>query len=129
MTDAQRSFEDAMQMRRHILGDEYVDRAASDQSEAGMDFQRYIISSSWSVWTRPGLGTRERSLLVLAMTAALGRMEEFALHVRSVERAGVKDDELDEVVLQIAAYCGGPAGIAARRALVAERNNESMLGR
>ena len=64
---------------------------------------------------------RDRSLLVLVMTAALGRMEEFRLHARSAARAGVTDEELDELPFQIAAYCGAPAGIAARRALLAAR--------
>jgi 4-carboxymuconolactone decarboxylase len=63
------------------------------------------------------LSTRDRSLLVLAMTAALGRMEEFKIHARAHERTGVTDDELDELLFQIAAYCGGPAGLSAKRAL------------
>ena len=67
------------------------------------------------------LATRDRALLVLAMTAALGRMEEFRLHVGARSRTGVSDDELDELLFQIAAYCGAPAGISARRQVKAVR--------
>ena len=80
---------------------------------------------AWGVWTRGGpLTTRDRSLLVMAMTAALGRMEEFRLHASSTAQTGVTDDEVDELLFQIAAYCGAPAAVAARReirALRAER--------
>ena len=77
---------------------------------------------AWGVWARGGaLSTRDRSLLVLAMTAALGRMEEFRLHAGATDRTGVTDDELDELLFQIAAYCGAPAGNAAKRALLAVR--------
>jgi 4-carboxymuconolactone decarboxylase len=77
---------------------------------------------AWGVWTRAGaLTPRDRSLLVMAMTAGLGRMEEFRLHASSAPRTGVTDEELDELLFQIAAYCGAPAGIAARRSLQAVR--------
>jgi 4-carboxymuconolactone decarboxylase len=84
---------------------------------------------AWGVWARGGpLAPRDRSLLVLAMTAALGRMEEFRLHAGSASRAGVTDAEVDELLFQIAAYCGAPAGVAARRVvkeLRAARPSES----
>jgi 4-carboxymuconolactone decarboxylase len=81
------------------------------------------------VWTRGGpLSTRDRSLLVMAMTAALGRMEEFSLHASANERTGVTDEELDELVFQIAAYCGVPAGNSARRALNAVRARRDGRG-
>ena len=111
-------------MRRAVLGDAYVDGQAADpgQDPAAAQFQDYITSTAWGVWAREGaLTRRDRSLLVLVMTAALGRMEEFRLHARSAARAGVTDEELDELPFQIAAYCGAPAGIAARRALLAAR--------
>ena len=73
---------------------------------------------AWGVWARGGpFSTRDRSLLVLAMTAALGRMEEFKLHASARSRTGVSDAELDELPFQVAAYCGAPAGVAARRAI------------
>jgi 4-carboxymuconolactone decarboxylase len=109
-------------MRRRVLGDEYVDRVAADADAAAAEFQDYITSMAWGVWTRDGaLTTRDRSLLVMAMTAALGRMEEFRLHAGSAARAGVTDEEVDELLFQIAAYCGAPAGVAARRNIVAVR--------
>lgn len=112
------ALEAARGMRRAMLGDAYVDGVSADPSAAARDFQDYITASAWGVWTREGpLSTRDRSLIVLAMTAALGRMEEFELHVRSTPQTGVSDDELDELLFQIAAYCGAPAGVSARRSL------------
>jgi 4-carboxymuconolactone decarboxylase len=111
---------DALALRRQMLGDAYVDSVAVDPGAdpAGAEFQEYITSMAWGVWARGGaLSPRDRSLLVLAMTAALGRMEEFRLHASSTPRTGVTDDELDELIFQIAAYCGAPAGIAARRSV------------
>nr|MDT0667286.1 carboxymuconolactone decarboxylase family protein [Micromonospora sp. DSM 115978] len=112
--------------RRAVLGDAYVDRAAADASGTGpdgtgtdqtsKDFQDYITSMAWGVWSREGaLSRRDRSLLVLAMTAALGRMEEFHLHATSAPNAGVTDEEVDELLFQVAAYCGAPAGVSAKR--------------
>jgi 4-carboxymuconolactone decarboxylase len=110
-------------MRRAILGDAYVDRATADPDPVASEFQDYLTSMAWGVWTRSGgaLSTRDRSLLVMAMTAALGRMEEFVLHASSTSRTGVTDEELDELLFQIAAYCGVPAGVAARRGIQAAR--------
>jgi 4-carboxymuconolactone decarboxylase len=108
----------ARALRRAVLGDAYVDAQAADPNPVMAEFSEYLTSMAWGVWARGGaLSTRDRSLLVLAMTAALGRMEEFKLHAASSERAGVTPDELDELLFQIAAYCGGPAGLSAKRAL------------
>jgi 4-carboxymuconolactone decarboxylase len=112
----------ARAMRRAMLGDAHVDRATSDPDPVAAEFQDYVTATAWGVWTRGGaLSTRDRSLLVMAMTAALGRMEEFELHASSIARTGVTDEEIDELLFQIAAYCGVPAGIAARRAVGAVR--------
>ena len=112
----------ARAMRRAVLGDAYVDAATATADPAAAEFQDYLTSMAWGVWTRGGpLSTRDRSLLVLAMTAALGRMEEFRLHASSTSRAGVTDAEVDELIFQIAAYCGAPAGVAARRSIQAVR--------
>ena len=112
----------ARALRRAMLGDDYVDAQAADPNPTLGQFQDYVTSMAWGVWARDGaLSPRDRSLLVLAMTAALGRMEEFALHAGAQARTGVTDDELDELLFQIAAYCGAPAGNAARRALQAVR--------
>ena len=104
--------------RRSVLGDEYVDAVTSDADPAATEFQDFLTSTAWGVWTREGpLSTRDRSLLVLAMTAALGRMEEFRLHATAAPRAGVTDDEIDELLFQLVAYCGAPAGVSARRVI------------
>ena len=112
----------ARALRRSVLGDAYVDAQAADPNPTMAEFQDYLTASAWGVWARGGaLSTRDRSLLVLAMTAALGRMEEFTLHAGASHRAGVTPDELDELLFQIAAYCGAPAGLSAKRALQAVR--------
>jgi 4-carboxymuconolactone decarboxylase len=112
----------ARAMRRAVLGDEYVDGVTADPDPVAAEFQDYLTATAWGVWARGGaLTPRDRSLLVLAMTAALGRMEEFRLHAGSTPRTGVTDDELDELLFQIAAYCGAPAGVAARREIQAVR--------
>jgi 4-carboxymuconolactone decarboxylase len=115
----------ARAMRRAMLGDDYVDSQTADPNPVLAEFQDYLTSLAWGVWARGGaLSTRDRSLLVLAMTAALGRMDEFRLHASARERTGVTDDELDELLFQIAAYCGAPAGLSAKRALQAVRAGE-----
>ena len=112
----------ALAMRRAMLGDEYVDGQQSDPDPLTQEFQDYVTSMAWGVWARGGaLSPRDRSLLVMAMTAALGRMEEFKLHASAQARTGVTDAEIDELLFQIAAYCGAPAGIAARRQIKAAR--------
>jgi 4-carboxymuconolactone decarboxylase len=109
---------------RAMLGPEYVDAQTSDPNPVMREFSDYLTSMAWGVWTRDGaLSTRDRSLVVLAMTAALGRMDEFR-HVSARSRTGVTDDELDELLFQIAAYCGAPAGVSARRSLLAVRADE-----
>jgi 4-carboxymuconolactone decarboxylase len=119
-------FEASRAMRRAMLGAEYVDAQTSDPNPVMGEFSDYLTSMAWGVWTRGGaLSTRDRSLVVLAMTAALGRMDEFRLHVSARSRTGVTDDELDELLFQIAAYCGAPAGVSARRSLLAVRAEES----
>ncbi len=112
----------ARAMRRAMLGDAYVDRVTADPDPVAAEFQDYLTSMAWGVWTRGGaLTTRDRSLLVMAMTAALGRMEEFRLHAGSTAQTGVTDAEIDELLFQIAAYCGAPAGVSARREIQAMR--------
>jgi 4-carboxymuconolactone decarboxylase len=108
--------------RRSVLGDEYVDSVTSETDPTAIEFQDYLTATAWGVWAREGaLSTRDRSLLVLAMTATLGRMEEFRLHAQAAPRAGVSDAEIDELIFQLVAYCGGPAGLSARRVIRALR--------
>jgi 4-carboxymuconolactone decarboxylase len=112
----------ARALRRSVLGDAYVDAQAADPNPTMGEFQEYLTATAWGVWARGGpLSTRDRSLLVLAMLAALGRMDEFKLHAGASHRAGVTPDEVDELLFQIAAYCGAPAGLSAKRALQAVR--------
>jgi 4-carboxymuconolactone decarboxylase len=116
----------AFAMRRAMLGDEYVDAQTGDDDPITKEFQDYVTSTAWGVWTRGGaLSPRDRSLLVMAMTAALGRMEEFRLHASSTPQTGVTDEEINELLFQIAAYCGVPAGISARREIRAVRSARS----
>ena len=105
-----------------MLGDAYVDGMTADSDPVANEFQDYLTSMAWGVWARGGaLSPRDRSLLVMAMTAALGRMEEFTLHASSSPQTGVSDEEMDELLFQIAAYCGAPAALAARRSIRAVR--------
>lgn len=121
-TDANKALAEAYAKRRSILGDAYVDGQAAGANPALEEFQDHLTAMAWGVWAREGaLSPRDRSLLVLAMTAALGRMDEFRLHAAAQERTGVTDDELDELLFQIAAYCGAPAGVSAKRALLEVR--------
>jgi 4-carboxymuconolactone decarboxylase len=105
----------AYAIRRRMLGDAYVDAASAAADPILQEFQDYVTSVAWSVWTRNGLSTRDRAMLVLAMTAALGRMDEFRLHLTNTARTGVTDDEVNELVFQVTAYCGAPAGVSAMR--------------
>ena len=116
--DDTNALQQAYAKRRSVLGDEYVDAMTSDPDPVAKEFQDFLTSTAWGVWTREGpLSTRDRSLLVLAMTAALGRMEEFRLHASAAPNAGVTDAEVDELMYQLVAYCGAPAGVSARRVI------------
>jgi 4-carboxymuconolactone decarboxylase len=120
--DSNERLEAARVMRRAMLGDAYVDAQTADPDPVAQEFQDHLTLQAWGVWTREGaLTPRDRSLLVMAMTAALGRMEEFRLHASSQAQTGVTDAEIDELCFQLAAYCGAPAGISARRAVKAVR--------
>jgi 4-carboxymuconolactone decarboxylase len=120
--DESEHLEAAYAVRRAMLGDEYVDRQVAATDQASQEFQDFVTATAWGVWARGGaLSTRDRSLLVMAMTAALGRMEEFKIHASSSAQTGVTDEEIDELLFQIAAYCGVPAGVSAKREVRAIR--------
>ena len=115
---------DAWAVRRRVLGDDYVDARLAEVADdpAGADFQSYLTEMAWGVWARGGpLSLRDRSLLVLAMTAAMGRTDEFRIHATAAPNAGVTDEEIDELIFQITAYCGGPAGLSSRKVVKAIR--------
>ena len=103
-------YDAGMLMRRTVLGEEHVERAAASSTEFTGDFQRYLTENVWGgIWTRPGLERKTRSMLTIAITAALGRLEELELHVRATRNTGVSRDEVKEVLMQVAAYAGVPA--------------------
>jgi 4-carboxymuconolactone decarboxylase len=115
MTDDERH-ERGMEVRRAVLGDEHVDRAEARRSPLTTDFQDYITRCAWGeIWTRPGLDRRTRSCITVAMLVALNRTEELAMHLRAALTNGVSVDELKEVLLQTAVYCGVPAANTAFR--------------
>jgi 4-carboxymuconolactone decarboxylase len=99
-----------MEVRREVLGDEHVDGAIERTTEFTADFQDLITRYAWGeVWTRPGLDRRTRSAITLTALIALGHFDELAMHVRAARRNGLSDDEIKEVLLQSAIYCGVPA--------------------
>lgn len=103
-------FDAGMKVRREVLGDAHVDRAEAVKTPFTQDFQELITRYAWgSVWTRPGLDRRSRSVAVLTAMIALGHWEEFAMHVRAARTNGLSEDEIAEVILQAGIYCGVPA--------------------
>jgi 4-carboxymuconolactone decarboxylase len=109
MDDSDR-YDLGLRTRRNVLGDGYVDRALARRNDFNREFQDLLTRYAWGeIWTRPGLDQRTRRLLVLAMMVALGRHEEFKLHLRAAIEHGVSQDEVKEVLLQAAIYCGVPA--------------------
>ena len=102
--------ESGMKVRRAVLGDAHVDRTLTRRNDFNAEFQELITRYAWGeIWTRPGLPRHTRSLLTLAMMIALNRAEEFKLHVRAAFNNGVSRDQIKEVIMQAAIYCGVPA--------------------
>ena len=115
MNDEERR-ERGMKVRREVLGDEHVDRATKNATGLTREFQDLNTRYAWGeIWTRPGLDRRTRSCITVAMTVALNKPEELALHLKGALRNGVTVDELREVLLQTAVYCGVPAAHTAFR--------------
>ena len=103
------TYDEGMRVRREVLGDEHVDRAEAGKTAFTEDFQELITRYAWgSVWTRPGLDRRTRSVATLTALLALGHWKEFAMHVRAARTNGLTPDEIGEVILQSAVYCGVP---------------------
>lgn len=99
-----------LRTRREVLGDEHVDRAMASTTDFTADFQDFITRYAWGeLWNRPGLSRPERSMITLAVLAALGRDHELALHVRAGLRNGLTPADIREVLLQVAVYAGVPA--------------------
>jgi 3-oxoadipate enol-lactonase/4-carboxymuconolactone decarboxylase len=119
MSDVDRH-QQGMQLRRAVLGDEHVDRAVESTTPFTEDFQDLITRYAWGeIWTRTGLDRRMRSAITMTALVARGHYEELALHVRAALRNGLTTDEIAEVLLHSAVYCGVPAANAAFR--VAQR--------
>jgi 4-carboxymuconolactone decarboxylase len=124
MTD---QHERGMEVRREVLGDEHVDNAIAKTTDFTRDFQDLITRNAWGeIWTRPGLDRRMRSAITMTALIALGHFEELAMHVRAARRNGLSDDEIKEVLLQSAVYCGVPA--ANRAFAIADRVLQEEVG-
>ncbi|ALP64993.1 4-carboxymuconolactone decarboxylase [Paraburkholderia caribensis] len=113
MNDDQR-YDAGMGVRRAVLGDAHVDRSLANRTEVTEEFQNFITRYAWGeIWTREGLPRHTRSLLTIAMMVALNRSEELALHLRAARNNGVTREQVKEVLLQTAVYCGVPAANSA----------------
>jgi 4-carboxymuconolactone decarboxylase len=123
------TFERGLGIRKEVLGAEHVERSLAGADDFNRPYQELITEYCWgAVWGRPGLSRKTRSLLNLAMLTALNREEEFKLHVRAAFRNGVTRDEISEVLLQAAIYCGVPAANSAfnqARAVFAQMEAEA----
>jgi 4-carboxymuconolactone decarboxylase len=112
----QARYDKGMEMRRKVLGDEYVDRAVANTDDFNRDFQALLTEYCWgAVWGDDTLKPRERSILNLGMIACLGRMHEFEAHFRGALRNGLTPKELAAILRQISVYCGFPAAVDAHR--------------
>jgi len=106
-------YERGLRIRREVVGDAYVDAALRGADDFSMPMQELVTEACWgSVWSRPGLDRRSRSILNLGMIAALNRPEELAAHVRGALTNGVTREEIREAFLQVAIYVGMPAGLS-----------------
>jgi len=112
------AYKAGLAMRKKVLGDDYVDRAFQNADDLNMPFQNLATEFAWgSVWTRPGLSLRDRSLATLSMCIALNRPAELKIHLRGAIRNGITRTELRELILHSFLYCGGPAALDAYKAV------------
>jgi len=110
-------YDRGLKVRREVLGAEYVDKSVSGADDFQRHFQEYVTKHCWgAVWTRPGLPRKTRSMLNLAMLAALGRTTELKLHLKGAVNNGVTKEEMAEIFLQVGVYCGAPAALESFRA-------------
>lgn len=109
-------FEKGLEIRKAVLSPEYVEKSIQGADDFSRPLQELVTEFCWgAVWGRDGLDRKSRSLINIAMIAALGRMHELKLHIGGARRNGVTKEEIQEVILQIAVYCGFPAAIDAMR--------------
>ena len=108
--DEKQRYDSGMATRRKVLGKHYVDKSTAGVNDFNREFQEYITLCAWGqAWTRPHFDERTRRILVIGTMVALGHWEELAIHIRGARRNGLTDDEIKEVLLQCAIYCGVPA--------------------
>lgn len=126
------TFEAGLAQRRAVLGNEYVERSLANMDEFTRPLQELVTEMCWgTIWTRPGLPPKLRSLLNVGLLAALNRPHELALHVRGALRNGCTKEEIQEVLLQVAVYCGMPAGVDGFRVaaeVLREAERETSIG-
>lgn len=103
-------YEKGMKIRRKILGNKHVDKAEERKTDFDRDFQEYIVNNAWGdIWARPGLTSRERSLITIALMTAMGHDEELAMHLQATKNTGATKEDIKEVLLHTAVYAGVPA--------------------
>ena len=108
--DERQRYEQGMKVRREVLGDAHVDKSLEKRNALNEEFQELITRYAWGeIWSRPGLSRETRSMLTLAMMVALNRQEEFRMHLKAALNNGVTPEQIKEVLLQTAIYCGVPA--------------------
>jgi 4-carboxymuconolactone decarboxylase len=123
MSEPAELFQRGMATRRAVLGDNHVDGAETAKTDFDADFQHFITEGAWgSVWSRPGLSRRERSLITIALLAAAGHDEEVAMHVKASNNTGASPEDIKEALLHVAVYAGVPA--ANRAFKIAKREIE-----
>jgi 4-carboxymuconolactone decarboxylase len=128
--DDREHYDQGMSVRRAVLGETHVDRSLKNRNDFNQDFQDLITRYAWGeIWTRPGLPRHTRSLLTLAMMVALNRTDELRMHLRAAFNNGVTRNDIKEVLLQTAIYCGVPAANSAfhvAEAVFAEMDNKKI---
>jgi len=113
-TDPEGAFNRGMRVRREVLGDAHVDAAEAARSDLDADFQDFLTETAWGrVWDRPGMDRRTRSLVTIAVLAALGRGDELRMHLRATRNTGASADEVREALFHVAIYAGVPVAHAA----------------
>ena len=121
-------YERGLKVRRDVLGADYVDKQIASADDFNRPMQNLVTEYCWgAIWNRPGLDRRTRSMLNLAMLSALNRHHEFKAHVKGAIKNGVTKQEITEVLLQVAIYCGVPAGVEHFR-LAREAFKEAGVG-
>jgi 4-carboxymuconolactone decarboxylase len=121
-------YERGIEMRRKVLGDEYVNNNLPESDDFMAPFQRALTELVWGYsWSRPGLDPKTRSLLNLAMLTALGKYEELGIYVKGALKTGVTVEEIQEVLIHATIYCGTPAGRQAFRAAHRSLKEEGVL--